>query len=169
MHPEPSLGAMIRRRRREMDLTQEELARRVGCAAITVRKIEAEDLRASVQIAERLAMALAIPLDERAEFVRRARAVRPEPAEAAALTPAPAIAEIGSEDLSGRAIRGYALAERLGLGGMGSVYRARQPNVEDEEVRPVVHHEELGLLEIPSQIDLGGRRGFSQRRDDFRS
>jgi DNA-binding XRE family transcriptional regulator len=33
-----------------MDLTQEELARRVGCAAITLRKIEADDLRPSVQI-----------------------------------------------------------------------------------------------------------------------
>jgi hypothetical protein len=41
-------------------------------------------------------------------------------------------------------------------------------DIEDEKVRPSVHDEELGLLEIPSQIDLGGRRGFSQCRDDFR-
>ena len=63
MNQELSIGAFIRQRRRDMDLTQEELARRVGCAAITLRKIEAEDLRASVQVAERLAMALAIPLE----------------------------------------------------------------------------------------------------------
>ncbi|HMZ08578.1 MAG TPA: helix-turn-helix transcriptional regulator, partial [Anaerolineales bacterium] len=77
MKQESSFGSFVRQRRREMDLTQEELARRVGCAAITLRKIEADDLRPSVQIAERLAMALGIPLDERAEFVRRARAITP--------------------------------------------------------------------------------------------
>ena len=132
MNQTPSFGAFVRQRRRELDLTQDELARRVGCAAITLRKIEADDLRASVQIAERLAMALAIPLEERSEFVRRARAVRPESAELPQVTPPPSMEEIGREDLTGRAIRGYALAERIGMGGMGSVYRAVQPNVERE-------------------------------------
>ena len=127
-----SFGSFVRQHRREMDLTQEELARRVGCAAITLRKIEADDLRPSVQIAERLAMALAIPLDDRAEFVRRARAVQPEASDFPAITPAPSLDEIGREDLTGRAIRGYALAERIGMGGFGSVYRAVQPNVERE-------------------------------------
>lgn len=132
MNQELSFGAFVRQHRREMDLTQEELARRVGCAAITLRKIEADDLRASVQIAERLAMALAIPLEERAEFVRWARSVRPASSELPPVTPPPSIEEIGREDLTGRAIRGYALAERIGMGGMGSVYRAVQPNVERE-------------------------------------
>jgi WD40 repeat protein/serine/threonine protein kinase/DNA-binding XRE family transcriptional regulator len=132
MSNDESFGRFVRERRRALDLTQEELARRVGCAAITLRKIEADDLRPSVQIAERLAMALAIPLDDRAGFVRRARAARPEPADAPAPTPAPALEEIGQEDLTGRAIRGYALAERIGAGGMGAVYRAIQPNVERE-------------------------------------
>ena len=127
---EISIGRFIRQHRRELDLTQEELARRVGCAAITVRKIEAEDARPSVQIAERLAMALAIPLAERADFVRRARAIKPEPDEIP--TPAPNLDEIGSEDLTGRAIRGYALGEKIGSGGMGAVYRATQPIVERE-------------------------------------
>ena len=132
MNQSTSFGGFVRQRRREMDLTQEELARRVGCAAITLRKIEADDIRASVQIAERLAMALAIPLEERAEFVRWARSVRPESAELPPVTPPPSMEEIGQEDLTGRAIRGYALAERIGMGGMGSVYRAVQPNVERE-------------------------------------
>ena len=127
---EQSIGNFVRQRRRELDLTQDELARRVGCAAITIRKIEADDARPSVQIAERVAMALAIPLDQRANFVRRARIVRPEPEELP--TPAPRLDEIGSADLTGRAIRGYALAERIGSGGMGAVYRAVQPVVEGE-------------------------------------
>ncbi len=132
MNQEITFGFYVKQRRREMDLTQEELARRVGCAAITLRKIEADDLRPSVQIAERLAMALAIQLDDRAEFVRRAREVHPEASDFPAITPAPSLEEIGREDLTGRAIRGYALAERIGKGGMGSVYRAVQPNVERE-------------------------------------
>src|SRR5574341_78798 len=107
MDEQQAFGRYVRQRRREMDLTQEELARRVGCAAITIRKIEAEDARPSVQIAERLAMALAIPLDDRAEFVRRARVARPE-APLPVETPMPAPEEIGREDLTGRAIRVYA-------------------------------------------------------------
>ncbi|HMQ35035.1 MAG TPA: helix-turn-helix domain-containing protein [Chloroflexaceae bacterium] len=38
-------GRQVRERRRALDLTQEELARRVACAAITVRKIEADAMR----------------------------------------------------------------------------------------------------------------------------
>lgn len=130
MSTEQSFGSVAKNRRRELGLTQEELARRVGCAPITLRKIEADDLRPSVQIAERIAMALNIPLEERAAFVKLARMERvfEEPS----VTPMPAPEEIGSEDLSGRAIRGYALGERLGNGGMGAVYRAVQPLVERE-------------------------------------
>ena len=130
MSAEFSFGMIAKNRRRELGLTQEELARRVGCAPITLRKIEADDLRPSVQIAERLAMALNVPLEERAAFVKLARTERVF--EELSITPMPRPEEIGSEDLSGRAIRGYALGERLGNGGMGAVYRAVQPLVERE-------------------------------------
>ncbi len=131
MNAEPSFGMVAKNRRRELGLTQDELARRVGCAPITLRKIEADDLRPSVQIAERMAMALNIPLEERAAFVKLARTERVS-VEEQKVTPMPAPEEIGIEDLSGRAIRGYALGERLGHGGMGVVYRAVQPLVERE-------------------------------------
>ncbi len=126
-------GQQVRQRRRSLDLTQEELARRVGCAAITLRKIEAGDLRPSQQIAERLAMALAIPLDERADFVRQARSA-PVPGHPIEPTPTPQVMpeEIGLEDLSGRAIRGYLLGEKIGAGSFGAVYRGVQPLVERE-------------------------------------
>ncbi|MGQ0600495.1 MAG: nSTAND1 domain-containing NTPase [Anaerolineales bacterium] len=131
MSTEQSFGQLVKARRRELGLTQDELARRVGCAPVTIRKIEYDDLRPSVQIAERLAMALNIPLEERAAFVRLARVERHLEPETSA-TPAPRREEIGLEDLTGRAIRGYALAERIGDGGMGVVYRAVQPLVERE-------------------------------------
>lgn len=130
MSTEQSFGQLVKTRRRELGLTQDELARRVGCAPVTLRNIEYDDLRPSVQIAERLAMALNIALEERAAFVRLARAERqPEPITP---TPAPRPEEIGIEDLTGKAIRGYALGERIGNGGMGAVYRATQPHVERE-------------------------------------
>ena len=131
MSADQSFGMLAKNRRRELGLTQDELARRVGCAPITIRKIEADDLRPSVQIAERMAMALNVPLEERAGFVKLAR-TELAPIEEPKITPMPSAEEIGSEDLSGRAIRGYALGERLGNGGMGAVYRAVQPLVERE-------------------------------------
>lgn len=158
MDQNASFGAYVRQRRREMDLTQEELARRVGCAAITLRKIEADDLRASVQIAERLAMALAIPLEERSGFVRWARSVRPAASDLPPVTPPPSMEEIGREDLTGRAIRGYALAERIGFGGMGSVYRAVQPNVEREVAVKIIlpafanHPDFIRRFEVEAQL-----------------
>jgi DNA-binding XRE family transcriptional regulator len=55
---EASFGRWVQRRRKALDLTQVELAHRVGCAAETLRKIEADARRPSRQIAERLAEAL---------------------------------------------------------------------------------------------------------------
>jgi len=158
MAHEESFGRMVRERRRALDLTQEELARRVGCAAVTIRKIEYDEIRPSVQIAERLAMALAIPLDDRAEFVRQARAVRPERAQPPTPTPMPRPEEIGAEDLSGRAIRGYTLGERIGAGGFGVVYRGVQPLVEREVAVKIIlpryanHPEFIRRFEAEAQL-----------------
>src|SRR5262245_13452172 len=69
-----SFGYWLRRRRRALDLTQEQLAQQVGCALETIKKIEADARRPSRQMAERLADCLAIPPDERASFVKAARA-----------------------------------------------------------------------------------------------
>jgi predicted ATPase/DNA-binding XRE family transcriptional regulator len=68
-----SFGAWLRQRRRALDLTQEELAQQVGCSAITLRKLEAEERKPSKQIAERLAEVLHITLDDQPAFLRFAR------------------------------------------------------------------------------------------------
>jgi len=68
-----SFGEWLRHRRREMDLTQEELARQVGCARITVRKIEAGQMRPSKQLAEILMEQLRVAADERESFMHFAR------------------------------------------------------------------------------------------------
>ena len=70
---EISFGEWLRRQRKLLGLTQKQLAEQVHCAAITVRKIEAELRRPSIQIVEKLADALAVPPEERHSFVRFAR------------------------------------------------------------------------------------------------
>jgi predicted ATPase/class 3 adenylate cyclase/DNA-binding XRE family transcriptional regulator len=69
-----SFGKWLRRRRRELDLTQEELAHRVGCAPITIRKLEGDEMRPSKQLAESLSGPLGISSNQQEEFVRFARA-----------------------------------------------------------------------------------------------
>jgi transcriptional regulator with XRE-family HTH domain len=56
-----------------LDLTQAELARGVGCAAITIRKIERDERRPSRQMAELLAEHLAIPSSQLDAFLRSGR------------------------------------------------------------------------------------------------
>ncbi len=64
-----SFGYWVRRQRKALDLTQAELARRVGCAAVTLRKIEADERRPSRPMAERLANCLGLPPADSARFV----------------------------------------------------------------------------------------------------
>ena len=62
-----SFGYWVRRRRKALDLTQAELAARLGCAEVTIRKVEADERRPSEQIARRLADLLALaPADHAA-------------------------------------------------------------------------------------------------------
>ncbi|MBI5462939.1 MAG: AAA family ATPase [Gammaproteobacteria bacterium] len=70
-----SFGYWLRRRRKALDLTQEVLARRVSCSGFTIRKIEADERRPSRQLAERLAASLAVPDEERGDFLAAARAL----------------------------------------------------------------------------------------------
>lgn len=72
MAADTTFGAWVRRRRRALDLTQNDLARRVGCATITIQKLEAGARRPSIQIATLLAAHLAIPADQHAAFLAAA-------------------------------------------------------------------------------------------------
>ena len=68
-----SFGAWLRQRRRALDLTQAELAARLFCAKGTVRRLEADDLRPSKQLAEQIAAVFAVPDEQRAAFIAFAR------------------------------------------------------------------------------------------------
>src|SRR5215216_5231214 len=69
-----SFGDWLRRRRKALDLTQAELADRAGCVPGTIKSIEADARRPSKQLAERLAGCLDLRPEERALFLKAARA-----------------------------------------------------------------------------------------------
>ncbi|MFN8497393.1 MAG: tetratricopeptide repeat protein [Anaerolineae bacterium] len=104
-------GDWLKRRRRGLGLTQVELGRQIGYAGETIRKVEANELRPSRQMAEKMAEALDIAAEERERFIRFARGqglhdafaastqtvtVPPPPARRSAL-PAPPTPLIGRE------------------------------------------------------------------------
>jgi transcriptional regulator with XRE-family HTH domain len=68
-----SFGRWLRLKRKALDLTREALAQRVGCSAATIQKLEEEERRPSIQMAERMAVILDVPTHEQAAFVRFAR------------------------------------------------------------------------------------------------
>ena len=71
--PTLTFGQWLKRRRRRMDLTQQELGQRAGCSGATVKKIESDDLKPSKQLAELMATALGVPAEHHGAFVQFAR------------------------------------------------------------------------------------------------
>jgi len=86
MDVDTSFGRWLRHRRRALDQTQDDLARRVGCAIVTIQKLESDERRPSRLLAERLADSLMVAAEERAAFIALARAepyLDPAPVQAA--------------------------------------------------------------------------------------
>jgi predicted ATPase/DNA-binding XRE family transcriptional regulator len=73
-----TFGGWLKRRRKLLDLTQEQLGRLAGCSGAAIRKFESGERKPSRQLAELLAMTLQIPEAERDAFVQLARNVSPE-------------------------------------------------------------------------------------------
>lgn len=73
-----TFGEWLRRRRKVLDLTQAELAARVPCAKGTIRRLEADDLQPSKQLAEQLAGVLKIPAQLLPAFITFARNKAPD-------------------------------------------------------------------------------------------
>jgi predicted ATPase/DNA-binding XRE family transcriptional regulator len=68
-----SLSEWLKRRRQELDLTQEQLAQRASCSVFAIRKIEMGERRPSRQLAMMLAQSLEIPSEDQAVFIKAAR------------------------------------------------------------------------------------------------
>lgn len=68
-----TFGHWLKSSRRALDLTQVQLAQRVGCAEITIRKIEAGHLRPSKHLVDLLLQALQTPQSQHEPLMRLAR------------------------------------------------------------------------------------------------
>ncbi|MFN8381039.1 MAG: helix-turn-helix domain-containing protein [Anaerolineales bacterium] len=88
---ELTFGVWLRKRRRDLDLTQQALADRAGCTRITLRRIEAGTLKPSEHLAETLLKLLGVPSQERKAWIEFARgsADHPEPAQSSQRTNLP--------------------------------------------------------------------------------
>ena len=63
----------LKHRRRELDLTQQQLAQRASCSVFAIRKMESGERHPSKQLATMLAQSLEIPPEEQAAFIKAAR------------------------------------------------------------------------------------------------
>jgi predicted ATPase/transcriptional regulator with XRE-family HTH domain len=83
MNGDPQFGNWLKGCRKARDLSQAELATRVGCSAQTIEKIEAGTRRPSAQLATLLAGALDLAPAEQSAFIAWARTSTPPPAQGA--------------------------------------------------------------------------------------
>ena len=130
MEDSVSFGYWLRRRRKALDLTQEELAQRVGCSMGLIRKLEYDERRPSKHMAERLADQLKLVPEERAAFLKAARGTLTvdwltSPIPASIASPA----ALGIDEHTYRKLKGYELQEPIGAGSFGAVYRAYQREI----------------------------------------
>jgi predicted ATPase/DNA-binding XRE family transcriptional regulator len=70
---EPSFGIWLRKQRRALDLSRQAFADQVGCAEVTLRRIEAGTLKPSQELASILLEKLGIPGTEQPQWVAFAR------------------------------------------------------------------------------------------------
>ena len=66
-------GEWLRKQRRALDLSRQDLANRAGCAEITLRRIEAGTLKPSKELAFLLLEKVGISQSEREEWIHYAR------------------------------------------------------------------------------------------------
>ncbi|HRQ42389.1 MAG TPA: helix-turn-helix domain-containing protein [Chloroflexota bacterium] len=72
-----SFGEWLKQRRKQLKLTQREVATAVYCSTPMIKKIEADERQPSVELAQSLAVVLKVPSDQQDIFVECARGERP--------------------------------------------------------------------------------------------
>lgn len=68
-----SFGHWLKSQRRAMGMRQKDFAKQVYCAPITLRKIEADELRPSFDLARIIVEQFGLPPHEQSELIRLAR------------------------------------------------------------------------------------------------
>ncbi len=72
-----SFGVLLKKRRKQLGLTQDQLGALSGCSGAAIRKIEADERKPSRELAELLAHALQILDTEQDQFIKLARGLQP--------------------------------------------------------------------------------------------
>src|SRR5688500_18038594 len=73
MQEEISFGVWLRKQRRTLDLSRQAFADQIGCAEVTLRRIEGGTLKPSKELASILIEKLGIPESERSQWISFAR------------------------------------------------------------------------------------------------
>lgn len=166
-----SFGTFVRRRRKALDMTQRELAEAVGCALVTLKKIETDQRRPSPEMAARLAECLAIPEAEMAPFLAAARGLlavdslarQPPPA----LLPPRDVVPLAATPLIGRevdiatvlALLGSPdarLVSLVGPGGIGKTRLALGAAAALQQVRPRPFASGIVFVDLAAVSDVAG-------------
>ena len=72
-----SFGEWLKQRRKQLRLTQREVAKAVFCSTAMIKKTEADERQPSVELAQALAATLQLPPEQHPIFVEIARSERP--------------------------------------------------------------------------------------------
>ena len=130
MTEHPPFGEWLRKQRRALDLSRQQLADQTGCAEITLRRIEGGTLKPSRELAAILLENVGISKDDLEQWVRFARGQAGFPSQDAPLVisrpqtnlPAQFTSFIGREKEQAEAIElinKYRLVSLIGMGGVG--------------------------------------------------
>jgi predicted ATPase/DNA-binding XRE family transcriptional regulator len=129
MQQEISFGEWLRKQRRSLDLSRQAFAAQVGCAEVTLRRIEAGTLKPSKELASLLLEKLAIPEIERSQWISFARGLSGFPTQSISTSnkpitnlPAPLTTFIGREKVQSeitQLISEHRLVTLTGAGGVG--------------------------------------------------
>jgi predicted ATPase/DNA-binding XRE family transcriptional regulator len=132
MQEEISFGIWLRKQRRALDLSRQAFADQVGCAEVTLRRIEAGTLKPSQELASLLVEQLGIPEAERSQWISFARGLSDFPSQSHLSSnkpksnlPAPLTSFIGREKEQAEVIQLITKHRLVTLTGSGGVGKTR--------------------------------------------
>jgi DNA-binding XRE family transcriptional regulator len=135
--------------RRSRELSQRDLAVRLGVPATVLRKIERGELPPDAGLAARIAGELGVPSPGDSGNLEGL-----ETRVVAAAAAAPTIGHTLPGQLIGTTRRGYRFVTLLGTGGFGAVYRAEQTSVGRDVAIKVVHPQLANDLEFVRRFEV---------------
>src|SRR5687767_5698275 len=159
MQEEISFGIWLRKQRRALDLTRQAFADQIGCAEVTLRRIEVGTLKPSKELAGILLEKLGIPETDRSQWISFARGLSGLPLSSSPSSnrvitnlPAPLTTFIGREKEQSEVISLITKHRLITLTGPGGVGKTRLSLRVGEQV--LGHYADgVWLVELASILD----------------